>query len=396
MRKLRASSFARFLMVAGLFAGVGGAALAGDDLVQWRGDYNGARKDAQAKGLPLVVVVGSENCIYCRKQDATTFRDPLLAELLNKQACAVKIDGNREPAFVQAMKIEIYPTTIIAAPDGKIVSFLQGYVTAEQLRDHVRAASVNAVTTPDWATRDHAEAEKALRLGDAARAIALWKNITGGVSESALRTKAEQGIAGVEKLAADRLARGQRLEANRELASAIEVYSDLIRNYSGTRSALEATGKLTAFAARGEGVDRQRVLVAKEFVTAAREDFRRERFAECLDRCEQIQAQFPELPEGREAVAIRESIHAEPERLTLALEQIQIRASEMHLLLAQSWIAKGQLEKATVCLERAVQLAPNSRTAELASLRLVGLKKPPVPAMTTSFAKPVQGLPPGP
>src|SRR5262249_48613332 len=37
------------------------------DPVNWRTDYNAARKEATEKGLPLFVVVGTDNCFYCRK-----------------------------------------------------------------------------------------------------------------------------------------------------------------------------------------------------------------------------------------------------------------------------------------------------------------------------------------
>ena len=361
--------------------------LRADDAVRWRTDYAAARAEAHQKNAPLVVVVGTDDCIYCRKQDATTFRDPALADLLNRQAVIVKVNGAKEPAFVQALKIQIYPTTVIAAPDGKIVSFLQGYVTADQLRDHVKGAVIEAVATPEWATRDLAEGEKALRLGDATRAVALWKNIAGGVAESPVRVKAVQGVAAVEKAAGERLSRGQQLEARRDFAAAVEVYSDLIRNFAGTASAAEATTRLTAFAARGEGVDRLRVMIAKEFLTAARDDLRRERLADCLDRCEQVATQFPDLTEGREAVALRASIQSDPERFAVAADQFSLRVAEMQLTLAEEWVKKGDAPKAAACLDRVALLAPNSRTAEVAAARLAALRPPGVPAMTTSLRK---------
>jgi thioredoxin-related protein len=361
--------------------------LAADDAIQWRSDYDEARRVAHQKAMPLVIVVGSEECIYCRKQDATTFRDPALIALLNKEALAVKVNGTKEAAFVQALKIQIYPTTIIASPDGKIVSFLQGYITAEQLRDHVRGAIIESVATPDWATRDFAEGEKALRLGDAARAVALWKTIQTSVVESPLRSKAEKAIEAVEKQASDRLARAGQLEAKRELAPAVEIYAEVIRHFSGTKAATEATTKLMTFAARGENVDRLREAVAKEFLTAAKEDFRRERYADCLDHCEQIRTQFPDLPEAKESGSIRDTIQSEPEKLQIVADQLQLRAAETQVLLAEMWLKKNQPERAAAGFEKALLLAPNSRLGELATTRLSHLRAPGVPAMTTGLRK---------
>ncbi len=387
MSRILPPGLARTLLALTLGSSAAAPRLAADDAVRWRGDYNAARAEAREKNAPLVVVVGTDDCIYCRKQDATTFRDPALADLLNRQAVIVKVNGGKEPAFVQALKIQIYPTTVIAAPDGKIVSFLQGYVTADQLRDHVKSAVIDTIATPEWATRDLAEGDKALRLGDATRAFALWKTIAAGVPESPVRAKAEAGVASVEKAAGERLTRGQQLEARRDVAAAVEVYSDLIRNFAGTTAAVEATTRLTAFAARGEGVDRLRVMIAKEYLTTAREDFRRERLADCLDRCEQIGTQFPDLPEGREAAELKASIQGDPDRFAVAAEQFSVRVAELQLSLAEGWVKKGQTGKAAACLERVALLAPNSRTAEVAGARLTSLRKPGVPGMTTSLQK---------
>ena len=57
-----------------LFASNGTAA----DPVTWRSDYNSARKEAGEKGLPIFLVIGTDNCFYCRKLEAGPFRDPAI------------------------------------------------------------------------------------------------------------------------------------------------------------------------------------------------------------------------------------------------------------------------------------------------------------------------------
>lgn len=113
---------------------------ADDSPIRWHSDYNTARKEAEEKGCPLVVEIGSPTCVHCRRQDATTFRDPAVIALLTRKFVAVRIDGNKEQTFVQQLKVQMYPTTIVAAPDGKILSFLGGYVSAEQFQEHARKA----------------------------------------------------------------------------------------------------------------------------------------------------------------------------------------------------------------------------------------------------------------
>ena len=38
--------------------------------VAWRPDYSTARQEAAAKGRPLVIDFGTENCVYCKLLDA--------------------------------------------------------------------------------------------------------------------------------------------------------------------------------------------------------------------------------------------------------------------------------------------------------------------------------------
>src|SRR6516165_12457598 len=71
--------------------------------VEWRIDYNKARQEAIDKGRPLLLDFGTENCFYCKKLDATTFRDAAIVGLLNKKFIPLKIDANRNMALADAL-----------------------------------------------------------------------------------------------------------------------------------------------------------------------------------------------------------------------------------------------------------------------------------------------------
>lgn len=106
--------------------------------IRWRTDYNEARKEAQEKGIPLFVDIGTEDCFYCRKLDATTLRDPAISAMLSRQFVPLRIDGNRDTALVKALNVQVYPTLVLAGPDGKIHKLLSGYQTVDQLREPLR------------------------------------------------------------------------------------------------------------------------------------------------------------------------------------------------------------------------------------------------------------------
>lgn len=100
--------------------------------VKWRNDYAAARKEATETGRPLLLDFSTETCFWCKKLDATTFRDPKVAKLLNDGFVAVKIDGNKSPGLAAALAIDSYPTLIVAAPEGKVFGRHAGYLDAGQ------------------------------------------------------------------------------------------------------------------------------------------------------------------------------------------------------------------------------------------------------------------------
>lgn len=98
--------------------------------VQWRHDYAAARKEATDTGKPLLLDFGSENCIWCQRLDASTFRAPNVVALLNEQFVPVKIDGNREERITQMMNVSGFPTLVLASADGKVLGRKDGYIDA--------------------------------------------------------------------------------------------------------------------------------------------------------------------------------------------------------------------------------------------------------------------------
>ena len=94
-------SLASYAALAVLSAGLVGRA-AGDEL-EWRADYSKARQEAVAKNRPLVIDFGTENCVWCRKLEETTFRDPAIVALLNQQCILLRIDANRNPTLTEAV-----------------------------------------------------------------------------------------------------------------------------------------------------------------------------------------------------------------------------------------------------------------------------------------------------
>jgi thioredoxin-related protein len=241
--------------------------------VRWRSDYLAARKDAASTGRVLVLNFGSENCMWCTRLESDTFRDKTVAGLMNRHCVALKIDGQREAALADALRVQSYPTIVLAGPDGRIVGFQEGYV-------------------------------------DAAR------------------------------------------------------FGELLRR------AVDAVSKASAKAEPAAAVPDGRARQARELLTQARDDYRGQQYARCLDACEVLAATYANLPEGAEATRLAETVAGDPQALQLACDQTGEKLGAMQIVLAETWLKKGQSQQAMLCLERVMRMFPGTRQADVARAQL--------------------------
>lgn len=110
--------------------------------VTWLTDYNTARQAAHDRNLPLVIDFSTKDCVWCRKLEATTFRDPAVVKLLGGHFIAVHLDGDKDAYLARTLGITGYPTLVFADPAGKIVARKDGYMDPDEFArqlDHVLA-----------------------------------------------------------------------------------------------------------------------------------------------------------------------------------------------------------------------------------------------------------------
>jgi uncharacterized protein YyaL (SSP411 family) len=335
------------------------------DPVVWRTDYNAARREAAEKGLPLFLVIGTDNCFYCRKLEAGPFRDPAVVTQFANNFIPLKVDANKEPNLAKALKVQLYPTMVVAAPDGKIHAFIEGYLESDRLEDQLKRA-VTATTTTDWAARDFEQATKALAGGDYPRAVSLLKGIVKESGEKPVGVKAKQILDDVEKLAAGRLARAKALEQGGFTQEAVDTLAQAVKTYAGTQAAADAATLMTGLAATPEIQEKLRSRSARDLLAAAREEFRTNKFYDCLQKCDQLTAAYAGLPEAKEGAALAADIRGNPERLSAVCDQMNQRTAAMYTTLAETWAKKGQAAEAIACYEKVAKLCPNTRQADLA------------------------------
>ena len=108
--------------------------------VKWRHDLPAAREEAKQVGRPILFDFGYEGCVWCKKLDATTFRDPAVVKLLNEQFVPVKIDAQRDAELTKQHHVEEFPTLLAIAPDGKVLARQDDYADVPRMKQFLSEA----------------------------------------------------------------------------------------------------------------------------------------------------------------------------------------------------------------------------------------------------------------
>lgn len=290
--------------------------------VQWRTNYNLARKEAQATNRPLLLDFGTQQCYWCRSLDATTFRDARVAQLLNEKFVPLKIDAASDARLTEALQIRSFPTMVIAAPDGRILEAIEGFREAAALNNLLQRA-LGELHPPDPMVQAYQEACKAAAAADYPRARALLRSISELATDPSLQAKAGQMLNDLDQ-------RDTRLQ--------------------------------------------ERVHQARQLLAQAREDYRTQQYLCCLDRCERLALSFPDLPEGAEGLRITKEFTNNPELLQRACDTLSERLSGLYLALAETCLKRNQPGQAARYWERVLQIYPGTPQAETARLRLSDLR----------------------
>lgn len=359
------------------------SALAQSPEITWRFDYAKARQEAIDKVRPLFIDFGTENCFWCKRLDASTFRDPDLIQFINNRCIPLKVDANINPQLAEALRIQNYPTLVFASSDGRILGMQEGFLEAPALKDKLQKV-LATVSDPEWMVRDYEEALKARDGSDHTRAVALLKTIVMDGKDRPVQQKASKLLEELEQLAAQRLKQSEELMALGQRPQAIEKITEMVERYSGTHAARMGSNMLVNLTGKREIVDVFRIKRARDLLAQAHEDYRTKQFLCCLDRCDVLATNFADLPEAAEANRLAMDIKNNPEWTKQACDQMGDRLSMLYLSLADTSMKKGQPQQAVFYLERIVQTFPNSKHADVAQMRLALLQARPLPPLPST------------
>lgn len=356
-------SFAWLLLV--VFTNIGKAA---EPTLRWRTDYAAARKESLETGLPLLMQIGSDDCLYCRKMEATTLRDAAVQNAMTAQYIPLKIDGNREQTLVKALKIQVYPTTVLAGPDGTIHSIINGYVAAESFRDQLKLTT-SFVIADRKIEKDLEEATANSKSGQFAKAFATATQIALVAKGKPNEQLAKAILDDIERNAAERLAKANQQVRAGFPNEAKTTFAEVAQNFAGTGAAAKAETQLIAM---GAGIVDRSILTSKasSLLAMAKELTRAGAYADALEICDLLS----HTVEASEAAKLADSIRADATKLAVAGRQANEQAAAIQRTLANSWASNGNREEAAKCLELAMKLEPTGPKSEATQTQLTSLR----------------------
>ncbi|MBM3993703.1 MAG: DUF255 domain-containing protein [Planctomycetes bacterium] len=343
--------------------------------INWRTDYNAARKEAEAKKLPLLIDFWRPACPPCERMEQTTFRDPRIMTALTNKFIPLKINGLESSELASFLKINSFPTVVLATPEGRIVSDpMIGYHDADFLHDKLQAV-IASLTPSDTMKRDFENALKWDAAGDFTRAISAVRTILDNEKARTLHKDATDLLQRIEKRAEIQLTRARELKDKGQIAESLEVLTEAQRLFAGLQASKDAGEMIIKIAQSNSQLKaEQRSRRALELLGQARDFYKTKDYIPCLDRCEVILGNYGDLPEGQQAFALAAEIKNNPEWLQNAADVMTDRLGGLYLALADSYLKRGEVKKAEFYLKRVVQAFPGSRLAESAQIRLAQLQ----------------------
>jgi tetratricopeptide (TPR) repeat protein len=346
--------------------------------VNWRRDYNAARKEAEAKGLPILLDFFTDPCPFCVKMDNITYRDPKVVALLNERFIPLKIDGNHDKKLAGLLGISQFPTMLLAGADGKIVDTMIGYKEPPEFLEKLQRV-LPTTTNTDWMLADYQQAQKWVAASEYALAIGALRKIMADGQSRPVQVNSQKLLADIEQKARVRMAKAQALKDQGKITDAIQSLTEIMRDFPGlalTREASDMVARL-AQTENPESKNQMRVRRAKDLLAQAKEFHRTKEYTLCIDRCSILLQNYGDLEEGQEAALLYSEIKNNPEWLQNACTTFSDRLAEMWLALSDSLLKRGQPQQAKHWLEATIRAFPGSHHAESAQIRLEQLQGAP-------------------
>ncbi len=98
--------------------------------------FEEAKKEAKKSGKLIFIDAYTDWCGPCKRMAATSFKDPKVGEMFNKNFINLKIEMEKDkdgPELARKYRVVAYPTLLIIDGNGKLVKQSVGMKSSDQL-----------------------------------------------------------------------------------------------------------------------------------------------------------------------------------------------------------------------------------------------------------------------
>ncbi|MGV3485992.1 MAG: thioredoxin family protein [Planctomycetaceae bacterium] len=141
-----------FMMFVGLFTGTLHAQSPGYTLsgviprlhrhIAWHDNLDSGWRESQRTGRPMVIFITAAKCRYCDAMKDITWQNRSIENRVASEFVAVQLTPERNARELSRIEVKMYPMTIVAKPEGKVVDHRKGFQPPELLHELLNRALV--------------------------------------------------------------------------------------------------------------------------------------------------------------------------------------------------------------------------------------------------------------
>ena len=107
------------------------------DAIRWLEYDDGAFKRAASENKPILLAISAVWCHWCHVQDKTTYSDPEVLRLINRDYVPIRVDNDKRPEVNRRYNMGGWPTTAFLTPDGDVIAG-GTYIPPNEMKDALR------------------------------------------------------------------------------------------------------------------------------------------------------------------------------------------------------------------------------------------------------------------
>ena len=95
--------------------------------IVWHDYLDSGWRESKRTGRPMVIFITAARCRYCDAMKTGTWRDLGIESRVGTEFVAVRLTPEQNSAELSRISVAVYPTTLVALPQGKVIDHRTGF-----------------------------------------------------------------------------------------------------------------------------------------------------------------------------------------------------------------------------------------------------------------------------